>query len=878
MHKHTSPTIAAIALLILMFTPLRAFAVDAIDMQRLYNPNSGEHFYTASEKECDALVAVGWTYEGIGWCAPRQSNTPVYRLYSGTDHHYTTNANERDALKRVGWKYEGIGWYSDDDEGVPLYRQFNPYVDPTAKNNNSGSHNYTTSQEENDALVRMGWRAEGIGWYGVDEYGGDDDYGGDAITTDEIAKMREDGQIDAIYRKGGNIRAIIGTFTDQKVTDEESAADLLNRASDLYWGGIPVEPDDITVNSTPADTGLGAKTETYYRYTPCLDGVATLGSQIVLTTDDSGTVTGLFNTYDHLIDSIDMTFSIEAGDAEAIVVEDLSDELGTPIPRSSLSLSAEPFIDCHMDPAQLVWRVSVTNMVEVDGEIASLSMGLTGNRIIDRTYYIAANGQYDDAGTILRKVGNEQSAETFTVVRADDALGRTRLIEVLQEGNDRYLLEDQTRDIKTYTVGYNDSAPGDPVYPGDPVVFSNQLDATAVSVHANMEDVYEFYRRTLQRDSFDGDGAQIRISYNQHDLTNAFWWSKIQQFVFGDGGGFTKALDVMAHEFTHAVVSYIVGNGNDKTLIYEGESGALNESFADIMGCLAEYGAIEGKSSDGLWLIGEDSDNTIRSLSSPKDYSWSIDSGEKGVFPNHYSDRYTGANDSDHDNGGVHINSSIFNHAAYLMINSGRTRNSVSDWAKVFYRALYRLEEDADFKDARAAVIAAAKQCKFSKSELQAIADAFDAVGITGNALVYADLTWDSAPGSHSDIDLDAYFYEIDVDDTETVFHDADDVGGLGGHERATLIVDEPGTYYFCAHDSSNDYKRWTAEASIYDSTGQNQLAKCSTSETVRMGDPIPGEWWVVFKVKFDESLEPTVITTNRYTNNYPGDVGGWVF
>ena len=120
------------------------------DMYRLYNPNSGEHFYTADANERTNLTDAGWSYEGIEWTAPAKSNTPVYRLYSGTDHHYTMDASERDNLIKAGWKYEGIGWYSDDNKTVPLYRQYNPYVDPNAKTNNSGSHNYTTDKSEND--------------------------------------------------------------------------------------------------------------------------------------------------------------------------------------------------------------------------------------------------------------------------------------------------------------------------------------------------------------------------------------------------------------------------------------------------------------------------------------------------------------------------------------------------------------------------------------------------------------------------------------------------------------------------------------------------------------------------------------------------------
>ena len=131
-------------------------------MFRLYNPNSGEHFYTSGTAELDNLVTVGWNYEGIGWYAPASSNTPVYRLYNpfGGEHHYTTSVAERDNLVNLGWNYESIGWYSDDNRTIPLYRQYNP-------NEYANNHNYTTSIEENDYLVSLGWRAEDIGWYGI---------------------------------------------------------------------------------------------------------------------------------------------------------------------------------------------------------------------------------------------------------------------------------------------------------------------------------------------------------------------------------------------------------------------------------------------------------------------------------------------------------------------------------------------------------------------------------------------------------------------------------------------------------------------------------------------------------------------------------------
>ncbi|MDO4623513.1 MAG: hypothetical protein Q4B22_11240 [Eubacteriales bacterium] len=131
-------------------------------MYRLYNPNSGEHFYTDDEEEKTHLEVVGWNYEGGGWAAPSHSDTPVYRLYNPNagDHHYTMDAGEREYLVQAGWSYEGIGWYSTSKEGVPVYRAYNP-------NAKAGAHNYTTEKGEQEALIKAGWRDEGIGWYAI---------------------------------------------------------------------------------------------------------------------------------------------------------------------------------------------------------------------------------------------------------------------------------------------------------------------------------------------------------------------------------------------------------------------------------------------------------------------------------------------------------------------------------------------------------------------------------------------------------------------------------------------------------------------------------------------------------------------------------------
>ena len=153
---------AVFAMFFVMFMPKTVKAEETAAMYRLYNPNSGEHFYTSNGAEKDHLSSLGWRYEGIGWYAPLKSNIPVYRLYNrnGGEHHYTKNQKEKEYLVSVGWKDEGVGWYSDDSKRVPVYRQYNP-------NERANNHNYTADENEKNNLVRLGWHDEGICWYAV---------------------------------------------------------------------------------------------------------------------------------------------------------------------------------------------------------------------------------------------------------------------------------------------------------------------------------------------------------------------------------------------------------------------------------------------------------------------------------------------------------------------------------------------------------------------------------------------------------------------------------------------------------------------------------------------------------------------------------------
>lgn len=143
-------------------TPSKPADSKKVEMYRLYNPNTGEHFYTSNEAEKNNLVSKGWKHEPQDWISPSYSDIPVYRVYNPNagDHHYTMDRHERDVLVSLGWKDEGTGWYSDTKKRTPVYRVYNPHA-------TVGTHHYTTNLAEARSLESVGWTYEGICWYGM---------------------------------------------------------------------------------------------------------------------------------------------------------------------------------------------------------------------------------------------------------------------------------------------------------------------------------------------------------------------------------------------------------------------------------------------------------------------------------------------------------------------------------------------------------------------------------------------------------------------------------------------------------------------------------------------------------------------------------------
>ncbi len=253
-------------------------------------------------------------------------------------------------------------------------------------------------------------------------------------------------------------------------------------------------------------------------------------------------------------------------------------------------------------------------------------------------------------------------------------------------------------------------------------------DRTVDEAYAGVEASLALFSEVFGRSSYDGQGAPVVATVHyQQDYDNAFWDGN--QLVFGDGDGrvfdrFTKPVDVLGHELSHAVTQYTAN------LTYQGQSGALNESVSDVFGsCLKQR--LLGQSADQAdWLIGEGiflpsvQGRALRSMAAP---GTAYDDPALGKDPQVASmDDYV---DTREDNGGVHTNSGIPNKAFHL-VATGLGGNAWEGAGRIWYAALTSgIGADTDFAGFAAATVTAAEAVSAAAAET--VRSAWSAVGVT---------------------------------------------------------------------------------------------------------------------------------------------------
>jgi len=305
--------------------------------------------------------------------------------------------------------------------------------------------------------------------------------------------------------------------------------------------------------------------------------------------------------------------------------------------------------------------------------------------------------------------------------------------------NKYYYLEDTTDDFETLSFGNSTTRV---TYLADT---DNKWTAAtqkiSLQAHYNTGKVIDYYASTFGRNGIDDaggpgfvaslDSVQLlltsAVSYSKN-YNNAFWSSGIGVMVYGDGDGKAfdplVSVDVSGHEMTHGVVQYTAG------LVYTGESGGLNEAYADIFGAMIERYVDGNVTSADTWTIAEDAytpktaGDALRYMNNPAKDKHSLD--------------YYVANASKYD---VHYSSGIANLAFYLLSEGGAhptrggaqmTGIGADEASEIWFWALeYYLLPNATFADARTATLAAAKDLYGSGSaEYAAVASSWTMVGL----------------------------------------------------------------------------------------------------------------------------------------------------
>lgn len=308
---------------------------------------------------------------------------------------------------------------------------------------------------------------------------------------------------------------------------------------------------------------------------------------------------------------------------------------------------------------------------------------------------------------------------------------RSRLV-LSVEGDDTLVAEAEPAPDRTISdAQHRETLPGVRVRGEDDTATG---DAAVDEAFDGLGATFDFWWGAYERVGIDGVSGELPATVHYgRDYDNAFWNG--ERMVFGDGdgevfAGFTSSLSVIAHELAHGVIESSGG------LVYRDQSGALNESLADVFGVLAVQHHLGQTAAEASWLVGEEiftdavEGQALRSLAAP---GTAYDDDVLGRDPQPaHMDGFVVTNE---DNGGVHINSGIPNHAFYLVALA----LGGFAWERaglIWYRALTAgtLSSTARFAEfARATTAAASAEYGEDSEEVAAVRAGWAGVGVTSD-------------------------------------------------------------------------------------------------------------------------------------------------
>ena len=539
-------------------------------------------------------------------------------------------------------------------------------------------------------------------------------------------------------------QALSDGFTDRKIEDKESALEAIDDISET----IGIKDVTAVFSECKEDTVLD---NTYYRFEQEYQGIPVYGRSVIISADKDGNSLILSGNYLD-VDGTETKPEIDSSEAVSIVQEKYSEE-ETTIFNEGLTIYS-----LDENTPELTWQVFAenSNMMEycfvsaISGDIIE-EMSLCATESGES---VEASGQDVDGVkqkfTTL-KVGNEYLLKDIKRgIHIYDAGNTTVTPEcvVTDSQNKLYVGKDKKwidesgnevtidgenfsyviKDVKGRIVGTNGRAK---IIMGanlksvtnGSTVWENQKAVTAMSRTAV---AYDFWKQEFKRNGYDDKDGLVLVAYNDHmkgDTENASSWGDKELYarvlLFGTDN--PLSLDTVAHEYTHAVENSISG------MNYKGESGALMEGYSDIFGEIVEDWYDNGEFDGSCdWNICK------RDLKSPSQ-------SEGGEYPDTYHGSGWKDTNDEWDNGGVHDNSTVISHAAYLMWTGigghvAYEALGTKQIAELFYQTLYSLPTDCTFSEFRTLLQNTAnimwKQGKLSEKQYWCVSNAMFQVGI----------------------------------------------------------------------------------------------------------------------------------------------------
>lgn len=534
--------------------------------------------------------------------------------------------------------------------------------------------------------------------------------------------------------------SVPGKFTDEKITNADEAIKAAqNAASQLK---LQTATDELSLLKEDTVGDL-----TYYRLQQNYQGIPVYGKTIVVVADKNGEAKGITsNAVEY------KTISDKTNDLSDTAIKDsLNKYFGT----DAVSYSKP-------DASLLKWYRSEedTDLIlayEISASFLSESYTVLISAEDATVLFANSNNYYDSVKSISK-----------------DKQGNNREITVEKEADDRYVLYDKDRNIEIWTCNgqtLNEtqnifSLNGkDYIYRKDDndnwrwdndeslpvgtliknvsfsIAFSTPVEKVTsdsvaflndkgVSAMYNAECTYDFYKSVLNIDGYNREGSdhsKLYIYVDDHilndngepDYSNAYsagcTYKYFSYISFGSDTDLT--IDLVAHEYTHSVERAI------SCMSYKGLSGAIMEAYSDVFGELVQDWEDDKRLNNSCdWIHGQ--------------YGRNISDPAKSKDPAKYYGKYfqKDLNESSNDHGGVHQNSTVISHVAFLMnngVDGTETALSNDRIAKLWYQTLFLLPSNCSFLTLKRNMEDTAKMLNFSQDEIKCITKAFEKVGIS---------------------------------------------------------------------------------------------------------------------------------------------------